>query len=100
MKGYATLPKGTEFEPHHQMQFKVIPGHSFFGGGDRKLPSIQSLYSKPFQQGRYILIKISYNLRANPVQRMTVLWDRHEPHYSDFTKEKKIIWIKAMSSSD
>ena len=25
MKGYTTLPKSLELEPHHQMQFSVIP---------------------------------------------------------------------------
>ena len=25
MKGYSTLPKSKELEPHHQMQFSVVP---------------------------------------------------------------------------
>ena len=33
VKGYSTLPKDPEQEPHHQMQFSVIyPGHSLGGG--------------------------------------------------------------------
>ena len=31
MKGYSTLPRSPELEPQHQMQFNIIPGHSFWG---------------------------------------------------------------------
>ena len=32
MKGYTTLPKSPEMEPHYQMQVRVIPRTFLFGG--------------------------------------------------------------------
>ena len=33
MKGYSTLPRSPELEPHHQMHFIVIPRIPQFGRG-------------------------------------------------------------------
>ena len=33
MKGYFKLPKSPKLEPHHQMQFGIIPKYPFLGEG-------------------------------------------------------------------
>ena len=39
MKGYFTLPRFSELEPRHRMQFSVVPKTSFFGG----VPPLQGI---------------------------------------------------------
>ena len=44
MKEYSAFPKAPGLEPHHQMQFSIIPRTPFFGEG------IRSGYCKPHRQ--------------------------------------------------
>ena len=49
MKGYSTLPRSPELEPHHQIQFSIIPRTILFGKDSYPplLQEIQSAFSKP-----------------------------------------------------
>ena len=52
LKGYSTLSRSPELEPHHQMLFSVIFRHSLQCGCLTPLQRMQSVYSKSHQQGR------------------------------------------------
>ena len=48
MKGYSTLPRSPELEPHHQMLFSIIPGSPIFCRGQGFDSSADNTeYSKP-----------------------------------------------------
>ena len=53
VKWYFILPRASELESHHQIQFSAIPRIVLFvvEGGFTPLQEIQSVYSKPNQQG-------------------------------------------------
>ena len=61
MKGYSTLLRATELEPHHQMQFGVLSKPHlfffffFFGGVLPVYKEIQIAYSLLHQQGSNIV---------------------------------------------
>ena len=43
IKGYSTIPKSPELEPHHQMQFNVITRITFWLGGINPLSPVDRL---------------------------------------------------------
>ena len=74
IKEYSTFPRSQKLEPHHQMQFSVIPRTLLLGRGITPLLRIHSVYSKVvkfgFIQVNNIIITTSYVRKIN----MISLW--------------------------
>ena len=70
MKGHSTLPRSSELEPHHQMQFCIISRTPLFGA------VLQWAYSKPYQQGGSLVQDHKEHLVKNNLIPMQIgLWD-------------------------
>ena len=60
MKGHSTLPRAPELDPHHQMQFNVIP-RTFFIKRLSKLSSNAAIQSSK----KHATVQISLTVKKN-----------------------------------
>ena len=67
IKGYSTLPRSPQIEPHYQLEFSVMPRTSFFRVNLNPLNRVKSMYSRPhhrYEQRFNQYCKVSRGLQS------------------------------------